>query len=144
MTDLVHELIEAEAEFARLTAWLRANYLPDPAPLAVPRALEAFQRRFETLREAAEERDATDAYTRTRDQESVPDEIVGRLLAGENPVRVWREHRNLSLRALAAKSGTTPSALSAIETGKSEGRPATLRRLAEALGVDLDDLIARA
>lgn len=143
MTDLVHEVIDAETEFARLAALLRANYLPDPVPPVVARDLAAFQHRFATLREAAEDRDATDAYRRTRDQESVPDEILGRLLAGENPVRVWREHRGLSLRGLAEKSGTTPSALSAIETGKSEGRPATLRRLAQVLGVDLDDLIPR-
>ena len=65
-----------------------------------------------------------------RDQESIPDAVVGRLLDGENPVRVWREHRGLSLRALAEQADTTPSTLSAIETGKSGGQGATLRRLA--------------
>jgi hypothetical protein len=44
-----------------------------------------------------EEHEAAAAFAATRDQESVPDAIVGRLIDGENPIRVWREHRGLSL-----------------------------------------------
>ena len=36
-------------------------------------------------------------YRRTRDQECVPIGVVDRLIAGENPVRVWRDHRGHSL-----------------------------------------------
>jgi len=77
----------------------------------------------------------------SRDQESVPDAIVGRLIDGESPIRVWREHRGLLLRALAARVGTSPSVLSDIETRGSEGRPALLRRIAGILGVSLDELV---
>jgi len=60
------------------------------------------------------------------------------------PVRVWREHRGLSLRSLAARVGTSPSALSDKETRKSEGCLAILRRIAGILAVNLDDLIPSA
>lgn len=74
----------------------------------------------------------------------MPDAIVGRLIDGENPIRVWREHRGLSLRALAARAGTSPSALSDMETGKSEGRLAMLCKIAGILGVSLDELVRSA
>lgn len=73
--------------------------------------------------------------------EHVPFEIVERLSAGAAPVRVWREHRGLSLRALAGRAGLSPALLSEIETGKKDGSIKTLAALARALGVDLDDLI---
>jgi transcriptional regulator with XRE-family HTH domain len=47
----------------------------------------------------------------------------------------------LSLRSLAERVGMTPSLLSDIETGKSEGRPSALRKLAGVLRVDMDDLM---
>src|SRR5438067_145507 len=92
------------------------------------------------LEELLEDAAATAAFHRTRDQESVPAEMVGRLIAGDNPVRVWREHRGLSQRALAEKAGLNFTYLSQIETGARKGTTATMKKLAEALGVDLDDL----
>ena len=71
----------------------------------------------------------------------VPAALVTRLLAGENPVRVWRRHRGLTGRALAASAGIGAAYLSEIETGRKEGSLAVMKRLAEALSVDLDDLV---
>ena len=93
------------------------------------------------LEELLEDAAATAAYQSTRDQESVPAEMVDRLLAGEKPVKVWREYRGLSQRALAARTGLNFTYLSQIETGARKGTTATMKKLAEALGVDLDDLI---
>jgi ribosome-binding protein aMBF1 (putative translation factor) len=90
--------------------------------------------------EMLEDAAAIAAFHRTRDQERVPIELVDRLLAGESPVKVWREHRGLSQRALAARTGLNFAYLSQIETGARKGTTATLKRLAETLGVDLDDL----
>ena len=73
------------------------------------------------LNKMADEREAAASFAGTRDQDSVPDAIVGRLIGGENPIRVWRERRGLSLRALAERVGTSPSVLRDMETGKSEG-----------------------
>jgi ribosome-binding protein aMBF1 (putative translation factor) len=135
------EISAMQADFAGRMAWLRSNYLPDPLPRTVKDWLEKFEAAFDTLREMAEDQEATAAHLRTRDQEAIPDAVVGRLLDGENPVRVWREYRGLSLRSLAERAGISASALSDTETGKSEGRPATLRRIADILSVSLDDLV---
>jgi DNA-binding XRE family transcriptional regulator len=92
------------------------------------------------LEELLEDAAATAAFHSTRNQESVPAEMVDRLIAGENPVKVWREHRGLSQRALAARAGLNFTYLSQIETGTRKGSIKTMQKLAEALGLGLDDL----
>ena len=52
------------------------------------------------LEEMLEDAAATAAFHSTRHQEAVPAEMVDRLVAGENAVKVWREHRGLSQRAV--------------------------------------------
>ena len=47
--------------------------------------------------------------------------MVDRILNGENLVRVWREHRGLTVSALAQMAGIAQPYLSQIETGKREG-----------------------
>jgi len=72
--------------------------------------------------------------------DALPIELVERLLAGESPVRIWREQRGLSARALAAKAGVDPAYLSQIETGRKPGSVRALKKLAAALAVDLEDV----
>ncbi len=74
-------------------------------------------------------------------EELVPSEIVNRLLDGENPVRVWRGHRGMSARDLAAATGLSAPYISEIESGKKDGSVAAMKKIAEALEVDLDDLV---
>jgi len=135
------EITALQADFAHTVTWLRGDYLPSPLPKVVEDRLANLAARFDGLRDMVEDREATAAFAATRSQEAVPDAIVGRLIDGENPIRIWREHRGLSLRALAARVGTSPSVLSDMETGKSEGRPALLRRIAGVLEVSLDELV---
>ena len=92
------------------------------------------------LEELLEDAVATAAFHEARDHERVPIELVDRLLAGENPVKAWREHRSLSQRALAERTGLNFAYLSQIETGARKGSVATMKKLARALHVDLDDL----
>lgn len=115
--------------------------MPDPLPKAVQDCLEALRTRYDLLRDMVEDVEASFAYKATRNQETVPDAIAGRLLSGENPIRVRREHCGLSLRSLAQRAGMRPSVLSDIETGKSEGRPGTLREIAGILNVGMDELL---
>jgi transcriptional regulator with XRE-family HTH domain len=61
-------------------------------------------------------------------------------MAGEVPLRVWREHRGLSARALADRAGVSTAYLSQIETGNKPGSFAAMAKLARALGVDMEDL----
>jgi DNA-binding XRE family transcriptional regulator len=75
------------------------------------------------------------------DAEPVPAAVVNRLAEGENPPRVWREHRGLALREVARRAEISAAMLCEIEAGKKEGSVRTLIALARALGVDTDDLI---
>lgn len=105
---------------------------------------------FERLREAAEMAEDIAAYDEVKrrlaagEEEFVPSEMVDRILAGENIVRVWREHRGLTASALAEKAGIAQPYLSQIETGKREGTLQTMKKIADALKVTVDDLIPRA
>lgn len=74
-------------------------------------------------------------------EELVPATVVDRILAGESRIRVWREHRGLTLRTLAETIGVGQPFLSQIETGKREGTLETLRKIAGALSLTLDDLV---
>ena len=73
----------------------------------------------------------------------IPAAIVDRLIAGENPIRVWRDHRNMTAIALAEKAEITPAYLSQLEHGRRHASQQVLRRLATALKVDLDDLVPK-
>jgi hypothetical protein len=95
---------------------------------------------YEQFIDLIEDRRAIEAHGRTRQEEAVPSAIVDRLLAGENPIRVWREFRSLSLADLAGKTALSKGFLSDIENGKRTGTVDTLKSIAAALGVDLDDV----
>lgn len=73
--------------------------------------------------------------------ERIPAAVARRLVAGDSPVRVWREHRGLTAHDLADQAGISQSLLSEIETGKKDGSVRTLAALATALRVDVDDLL---
>ncbi|HJM50334.1 MAG TPA: helix-turn-helix transcriptional regulator [Alphaproteobacteria bacterium] len=112
----------------------------DPAYVVLPVA------EYEALVSALEDAEdiaAADAAqaARTRGEELVPGKVVSRLLAGDNPVRVWRNHRGLRQRDLAQAAKIGQSYLSQIELGAREGTLETMAKLARALGVDLDDLV---
>jgi DNA-binding XRE family transcriptional regulator len=83
------------------------------------------------------------AYDRAKakPQEFVPAEIVNRLIAGENPVRVWREYRKLTQQQLADKAGISKPYLSQLECSAREASVSVIKRLAAALEVDVDDLV---
>ena len=74
-------------------------------------------------------------------EEFVPEAVVCRLVAGESPLRVWREYRGLSQAALARAAKTSRVQIIDIEAGRRTGSVHTLRRLADALGLALDDVV---
>ncbi len=74
------------------------------------------------------------------EDELVPAALVERLANGESPLRVWREHRGLTQQALADAAGVGKSYISQLEAGIKTGALGTLRSLAAALKIDLDDL----
>jgi DNA-binding XRE family transcriptional regulator len=88
--------------------------------------------------------DAIDRAALGRAAEGVylPAALVDRLIAGESPIRIFRELRGLTLDELAARAGVGRSFLSLLENRRRRPSIRTLRRLADALAVDLDDLAA--
>jgi DNA-binding XRE family transcriptional regulator len=81
------------------------------------------------------------AATEAGEEEALPADLVDRILTGEPPVRIWREHRGMTAQALAEAAGIAQSYLSQIETGKRGGTIETMAKIAGALGVLVDDLL---
>ena len=70
----------------------------------------------------------------------LPGGLVVRMIAGEHPVLVWREHRGLDPDALAAAAAIPPEQLFAIETGRDPGSFEVMIKIAAVLGISLDDI----
>ena len=100
--------------------------------------IDEYERLLEVADEAAGIR-AFDAYKATR-PETFPDEVASRLLNGEHPVKVFREHRGITQTQLAESAGLRQAYVSQIEAGSRVGTVDVLKRVAEALRVDLEDL----
>lgn len=95
------------------------------------------------LQDAAEMLDdiaAFDAAMANR-AEGLPHEFMKRLIEGEAPLRVFRDWRGLTQSALARESGVNRVQVANIESSTNTGSVATLRKLADALDVSLDDLV---
>ena len=94
----------------------------------------------EDLEGASEALAAAAALTAGR-EERIPAEFAERIIDGENPLRVYREFRGLTQLALAEKSGVGRSYIADIERGTRDGTVSAYRKLADALGVLIDDLV---
>ena len=70
----------------------------------------------------------------------IPDDIMRRELAGESPLKLWREHRGLTQQDVAIRAGISKPYLSQIETGKRQGTVETLLAVARALDIPFDIL----
>lgn len=93
------------------------------------------------LFEQLEDFEARAAYTATRAEERLPTDVVERLCAGDSPVKVFREHRGLSVAQVAEKSGLNGSYLTAIESGSRHPSAKALHALATVLKVEVGDLL---
>ena len=101
---------------------------------------------YEALQAAREDLDDLRAYDRAKaalaagEDELVPAAVVGKLLSGDNPIKVWREFRDMTQTRLAAYSGVNRVQIADIEAGRAKGSVETLKKLAQALRVSLDDV----
>ena len=109
--------------------------------VTIPRA------EYDRLREASDDLADLQAYDRAMvalaagDDELIPAEFADRLLNGESPVKVYRSFRGLSQAGLSRLSGVNRVQIIDIEAGRKNGSVGTLRKLAKALKVDVDDLV---
>ncbi|MGB5611929.1 MAG: helix-turn-helix transcriptional regulator [Sedimenticolaceae bacterium] len=102
---------------------------------------------YEELLKKAEMLDDVAAYDRAKaglangEDELVPAELADAILDGKNPVKIWRQYRELSQVELSGRIGKSQAYLAQIENGKREGTIAVYRAIAQALNVDLDDIV---
>lgn len=105
---------------------------------------------YERLCAAAEGMEVLQANDRSKANlaagadELIPAAYLDRLLDGEsprgNPFRVYRNLRGPTQAALAEKAAVNRVNIAEIETGRKQDSVATLRALADALGITLHDL----
>lgn len=98
---------------------------------------------FNDLLEKAEMLEDRAAYEKARldDDELVPSDVVYRLVDGENKIKVWREYRQMTQAELAQQCGMAQATIAQMEGGKRTGTVAVLKKIAETLRLDLDDLV---
>ena len=98
---------------------------------------------WERVCESLDDADAVAAYDRAVAQDdgfTIPAAVMRAELDGSHSVRAWREHRGLTLQALADAAGIGKAYVSQIEGGKRAGTAATLKKLAKVVRVPLDAL----
>lgn len=121
ITETAETVTLSRADFERLVA-------------SAEDAIDRAALRQQEAREAAE-------GVETARADYLPANLVKRLLAGESPIRVWREHRGMSGRALAAAAGVNAVYLGEIERGQKPGSAAAIIAVARVLGVEPAELV---
>jgi DNA-binding XRE family transcriptional regulator len=93
---------------------------------------------------AAEEEDIlTDAEVETarNDMHTIPHEVMGFVIKKKmTPIRAWREHLGFTQEEIATRMGISQSAYARMERGQAAPRIATLKNIAEAMGVHYSQL----
>jgi DNA-binding XRE family transcriptional regulator len=72
---------------------------------------------------------------------TVPGEVTFAILDGTNPIRAWREYKQIKMNELANKVGISSAYLSQIENGKRNPTIDTLKLIAKELEIDIEMLI---
>jgi len=70
-----------------------------------------------------------------------PEEIPSRIIKGENPIKVYREYRNITQESLAKTLSVSKQYISQIENNKTKPSLKILKGLAQILNVTVDDLL---
>lgn len=73
--------------------------------------------------------------------ETLSEEDAAAYLAAKTPLAFWRRHRGVTQQALAEAVGVSQAYIAQIEAGVREGSPITLRDIARALRVRMEDLV---
>jgi DNA-binding XRE family transcriptional regulator len=85
--------------------------------------------------------DAAKAAIERGEEELIPSEVVFAILDGGNPIKVWREFRDMSQQQLAEIAGISKPYLSQIENDKRRGTTEVITAIAKALKISIDELI---
>lgn len=72
----------------------------------------------------------------------IPSDLLEAMLDGSmHPLTAWRKAAGLTQGELSQKSGIRAATISDIESSKIDPRLSTIKAIADALGVDIDDLV---
>ena len=72
---------------------------------------------------------------------SFPADIVEKIIDGEHPLAVMRQWRGLSQQELAVRADVSRVQIGGIETRGATGSVETLKKLANALDLTIDDIV---
>lgn len=85
---------------------------------------------------------ADEAREANGDAPALPLDVMRDILAGRiHPLTAWRNVLGLSQAELATRANVRPATVSEIESGKIDPRVSTVRALATAMALDLDDIV---
>lgn len=116
------------------------NYAVVEGMVQVPlKDFKRMERSLGALEEKADVKALDDALK--NDDELIPGDVAKALVLEGSPVRTYRKYRGLTQEALGKMVGVTKTTISEVENGRKEGSLKLFKRLSEALGVDIDDLI---
>lgn len=87
---------------------------------------------YQRLALSAEDKDESDVW--------FPNDVVKANVRGDSLIKAWREHFGLTQTDLAEKAGMKQSALARLEKAGNP-RTSTLKKLAEALNITVEQLI---
>ena len=103
--------------------------------------LEEYQKLMDLAEDKADEQAADEvAARRDAGEEYLPVELADRIMDGENPLRVWRTYRGLTQGQLGQEVNRQAAFISKLESGEAEGGVGLWARLADALGVTIEDI----
>lgn len=75
------------------------------------------------------------------DELTIPHEVARAVAVDDKSMlKAWREHLNLSQSDLAEKAGMTQPAIAQLENSESNMREVTLKKLALAMAIEVDQL----
>ncbi len=111
-------------------------------PVSVTIPYESYREFLELQEELDDIADAVTIRSRIEDgiEEIFPFELRKRISGGESAIKVFREYRGFTQQQLSDKSGVSRALIAKVETGMKKGSVDTLKKLAFALDLDLDNI----
>ena len=70
----------------------------------------------------------------------IPHEVVSAMVDGATAIKAWREFLGLTQAEISSRMGISQAALAQMESPEGKPRKAALRKVAEALGISLEQL----
>ncbi len=106
--------------------------------------IRASEEEYEALLDAADAAHAREAMAAVArgELETLSSEEVDAFLDAATPLAFWRGKRKLTQAVLAHRVGISQSYLAGLEKGKRKGDPALFLKLARALNVPMEALVA--